>query len=172
MPSQMSRGVAAKPPAEPGRAECRDDPDAFMPVAYTAKAVAAAKGICRRCPIRRECAAWVAGHPQDDGIYAAMTPKERRGLGDLVAAAGGDVGRVLRLFDDREALGVAMRPWGHAVSRSSAVTAVGEAQLERARLVSRHAPELVGRVLAGEVSLREAAVTAQAVADRVLEAAA
>lgn len=37
-----------------------------------------AKGICRRCPAMRECRAYAMDHPELDGIWGAMTEKDRR----------------------------------------------------------------------------------------------
>lgn len=159
------RGVAAKPAFGPGRKACEPQPDLFFPTEYTPKSTAEAKQLCRSCPFRRSCAEWVAGHEQADGVYAAMAPKEREGLADRIAAADGDVARMLRLFDDREAVLSAQRIGRSVITRAVAVRIVGAAELERAQLVRRYTPELVDKVLAGEVSLRDAAGRAWAVAD-------
>ncbi len=136
---------------------------------YSAPLTAAAKQMCRRCPLRTACAEWVAAHPQDDGVYAAMTPKDRDGLDGLLADAGGDMGRALARFDDREALAVGRKAWRHGFSHTTAAQIVGAAAVDRARLVLRWTPDLADKVAAGEVSLLEAAVRAQAVADEPRE---
>ncbi len=165
MPVQAKNGVAAKPRLNPAAYPCRDDPEAFFPDrGYTIAGCAAAKQMCRRCPARPACLTWVAEHPQPDGVYAAMTPDEREHIPDLLAAAG-DAGRVLQLFDDREALATAHRLYAGGVTPREAVQIVGAGALERAQLVRRWAFELADKVMAGELSLREAAVQAQAVRD-------
>ncbi len=160
MASQTVRGTPGRLAPQREQAACRVDPDAFFPMPYTPKTTVTAKGLCRRCPLRLTCATWVAGHPQDEGVYAAMTPKERDGLAELIAAADGDVALVLRRFDDREALSTAHRIWQHSVTRPEAEQIVGAADLARARRVRAYAPDLVEAVVAGEVSLRDAAAQA------------
>lgn len=39
---------------------------------------AAAKAICRRCPVMRQCRAYAMEHPELEGIWGAQTEKERR----------------------------------------------------------------------------------------------
>ncbi|MFF3443592.1 WhiB family transcriptional regulator [Streptosporangium sp. NPDC002721] len=58
----------------------REDPELFFPLSYASDTpqVMAAKAICRHCPILTACRAYVTAHPQDDGIWAALTPRERR----------------------------------------------------------------------------------------------
>lgn len=165
MPTQARHGAKAKPGLTAAEPACTEQPDQWFPKVYTAKETAPAKGLCRSCPNRRRCLEWVAEHPQPDGVYAAMVPKERDGLVDLLAAAGGDTGRALRLFDDREAIRSAQRIWQHGVSRAVAVQIVGAADLERAQMVRRYTPHLVDEVLAGAVTLWDAAVQASIVAD-------
>lgn len=165
MPTQAKRGVAGKPALGRPVLPCEEDPEAFFPVSYRIKDTAGPKQLCRGCPARVRCATWVADHEQGDGMYAAMTPKEREGLPHLLAATGGDVARVLRWFDDREALATAHRMRNNGVARDVAVQIVGWADLERAQLVRRWAPHLVDLVLQGGLSLREAAVQASVVAD-------
>jgi WhiB family redox-sensing transcriptional regulator len=160
MPVQARGGAAARP-----KLPCAEDPELFFPTSYRIKETAEAKRLCRGCPDRIRCATQVAAHGQAEGVYAAMTPKERGGLAALVAAAGGDVSRVLRWFDDREALATAHRMRNNGVARDVAERIVGLADLERARLVRRYTPQLVEQVRSGAVTLREAAVRASAVAD-------
>jgi len=38
----------------------------------------AAKDICRRCPALTDCRAYAMDHPELEGIWGAMTEKERR----------------------------------------------------------------------------------------------
>ncbi|WP_253781398.1 WhiB family transcriptional regulator [Nonomuraea roseoviolacea] len=65
-------------------AACRGhNPELFFPIGNAGPAltqVEQAKRICRGCPALEGCAAWVAANPQDDGIWAATTPAERRAL--------------------------------------------------------------------------------------------
>ncbi len=161
MPHLQRRNTPARFEPQLKESACRADPEAFSPMPYTPKTTVTAKGLCRRCPLRLTCATWVADHPQDEGIYAAMTPKERDGLAELVEAADGDVAVVLRRFDDREALHTAHRIWQHSVTRPEAERIVGAADLQAARRVRAYSPELVERVMAGEVSLRDAAALAK-----------
>lgn len=37
-----------------------------------------AKSICRRCPVLRDCRTYAMDHPELEGIWGAMTEKERR----------------------------------------------------------------------------------------------
>lgn len=63
------------------RAACRDhDPELWFPVGDNSDnpAIEQAKTICRACPVLTACAAWVTANPQDHGIWAGLTPKERR----------------------------------------------------------------------------------------------
>lgn len=65
-------------------AVCRDvDPDLFYPVGTDGPAmlqVAQAKAVCRRCPVVSQCLDWALEHGENDGIWGAMTPDERRAL--------------------------------------------------------------------------------------------
>ncbi len=164
MPTKTSRSTPGRLEPQRERAACSADPEAFFPMPYTPKTTVTAKGLCRRCPVRVKCATWVADHPQDEGVYAAMTPKEREGLADLIGGADGDVELVLRRFDDREALVTAQRIWQHSVTRPEAERILGAADLALARRVRAYAPELVEQVMAGELSLRDAAAQAKPVA--------
>lgn len=42
------------------------------------RAIEIAKRVCRLCPVLEECRAYVAMYPQDEGIWAATIPEERR----------------------------------------------------------------------------------------------
>lgn len=67
------------------RAACREaDPDLFFVPGedYTAPAalaqVAAARRVCLTCPVRIECLSWAVEVSEDHGLWAGMTPDERR----------------------------------------------------------------------------------------------
>ncbi|MDP4501023.1 WhiB family transcriptional regulator [Nonomuraea turcica] len=95
-PAQRPAPPATTPPAPSGeverwqdRAACRDaDPEQFFPVSEAADslAVQAAKQICRSCPVLENCADWVTANPQDHGIWAGTTPRERRDIRRTSAA--------------------------------------------------------------------------------------
>lgn len=64
------------------------DPDLFFEQATSryehvtgkqaSERISAAKGICRRCPVMRQCRDYAMAHPELEGIWGAMTEKERR----------------------------------------------------------------------------------------------
>lgn len=69
------------------RAACRDaDPELFFVPGddYTAPAVAAqvaaARRVCLSCPVRVECLSWAVEASEDHGLWAGMTPAERRAI--------------------------------------------------------------------------------------------
>jgi WhiB family redox-sensing transcriptional regulator len=66
------------------RAACKDeDPELFFPVGVDGPAllqIAEAKAVCRRCPVVNECLTWALTMGEDDGVWGAMTPDERRKL--------------------------------------------------------------------------------------------
>jgi WhiB family redox-sensing transcriptional regulator len=66
------------------RAACRDvDPELFFPVGTGPAAqaqVIAAKRICHGCPVQLPCLEWALRSPQDEGVWGALDPVERRGL--------------------------------------------------------------------------------------------
>lgn len=68
------------------RARCRDeDVNLFHPEKYTLRNVAAAKVICDQCPFRKTCRTWILEYEpptRRSGIYAGLTPADRRGLAD------------------------------------------------------------------------------------------
>lgn len=41
------------------------------------EAVEAARNICRACPVKSECLAYVRRHPEPQGIWAGLLPEER-----------------------------------------------------------------------------------------------
>lgn len=62
-------------------AACKlEDPELFFLLTYASDQpqVQKAKKVCGKCPILQICAAYVAANPQDDGIWAGQTPRERR----------------------------------------------------------------------------------------------
>lgn len=66
------------------RAICRDeDPELFFPVGTSGPAllqIAAAKTVCRRCPVVSECLAWALDSGQTAGVWGGMSEDERRAL--------------------------------------------------------------------------------------------
>ncbi|HEX7107560.1 MAG TPA: WhiB family transcriptional regulator [Acidothermaceae bacterium] len=65
-------------------AACRDeDPELFFPIGHGPAAqaqIAAAKAVCARCPVVRECLAWALENGQDAGVWGGLTEEERRAL--------------------------------------------------------------------------------------------
>jgi len=65
------------------RALCRgDDPDMFFPIGNTTrgpglKQTDAAKAVCGRCPVVRQCLDWAMEAPVE-GIWGGTTESERR----------------------------------------------------------------------------------------------
>jgi WhiB family redox-sensing transcriptional regulator len=60
-----------------------EDPDLFFPVGTTGPAldeVAAAKRVCARCPVTRECLAWALDSRQTAGVWGGMCEEERTEL--------------------------------------------------------------------------------------------
>ncbi|MDD7942567.1 WhiB family transcriptional regulator [Actinomycetospora lutea] len=67
---------------------CRNhDPELFFPpddgqglddAAAVQAQVAAARHVCRFCPVQRECLAWALDSGEDHGVWAATIPGERR----------------------------------------------------------------------------------------------
>lgn len=65
------------------RAACRDvDPELFFPLGdmFPPKQLRAAKAVCRRCEVRRQCLAWAVQTGLTDGIAGGLTEAERRTL--------------------------------------------------------------------------------------------
>jgi WhiB family redox-sensing transcriptional regulator len=57
------------------------EPELFFPVSAAGPAVAqvaAAKAVCRGCPVRAECLDYAIQTAQDHGIWGGMTEEERR----------------------------------------------------------------------------------------------
>jgi WhiB family redox-sensing transcriptional regulator len=65
-------------------AACRQpdvDPEWFFPVSEGGPArreVAAAKSVCARCPVARECLDWALQTGEPAGVWGGATPEERR----------------------------------------------------------------------------------------------
>jgi WhiB family redox-sensing transcriptional regulator len=66
------------------RAICRDeDPEMFFPVGTSGPALlqlAAAKAVCRRCPVAIECLTWAMESGQRAGVWGGMSEEERAEL--------------------------------------------------------------------------------------------
>lgn len=65
------------------RASCREtsDPDLFFPLGTTGPAldqIEAAKAICHRCPVKRNCLEWAISTHQESGIWGGLSEEERR----------------------------------------------------------------------------------------------
>ena len=64
------------------RGACRPtEPELFFPLSAagpTVPQVAAAKAICRGCPVRAECLDYAIQTAQDHGIWGGTTEEERR----------------------------------------------------------------------------------------------
>jgi WhiB family redox-sensing transcriptional regulator len=67
-----------------GNAACRDaDPELFFPISDVGAAraqVAAAKTVCRSCPVSGTCLSWALDNEQEAGIWGGLTESERRRL--------------------------------------------------------------------------------------------
>jgi WhiB family transcriptional regulator, redox-sensing transcriptional regulator len=65
-------------------AACREpgvDPELFFPVSESGAAVrqvAAARAVCARCPVQRQCRDWALQAGEPAGIWGGTTPEERR----------------------------------------------------------------------------------------------
>ncbi|OZM72074.1 transcription factor WhiB [Amycolatopsis antarctica] len=61
----------------------RTDPELFFPVSERgpgARQLAAAKSVCGRCPVRRECLADAIDAGLDTGVFGGLSETERRNL--------------------------------------------------------------------------------------------
>lgn len=67
-------------PAWHHQAACRGRTDLFFPSPHEGSEANEAKGICRDCPVQKECAAQVAsmGTQGRHGIWAGRSPRQRR----------------------------------------------------------------------------------------------
>ncbi|MDA8281286.1 MAG: WhiB family transcriptional regulator [Actinomycetota bacterium] len=66
------------------RAACRGtDGELFFPEPSDGdyqQRLAAAKAICRVCPVRGECRTWAVTHSNELGVWGGLTDRERRAL--------------------------------------------------------------------------------------------
>jgi WhiB family redox-sensing transcriptional regulator len=74
-------------------AACRGrDPELFFPDSATTAAVrvqiAAAKQVCRRCPVSVTCLSWALASGQQAGIWGGTTEQERHRLSQRLRASG------------------------------------------------------------------------------------
>ena len=62
------------------RAECKDDPtpDLWFVAPSDRHGIAAAKAICRRCPVAAECLAEAMADPSIVGVWGGTTEKQRK----------------------------------------------------------------------------------------------
>jgi WhiB family redox-sensing transcriptional regulator len=64
------------------KAACLDeDPELFFPIGHGPAAqdqIVAAKAVCARCPVVRECLSWALETGQDAGVWGGRTEDERR----------------------------------------------------------------------------------------------
>ena len=76
-------------------AACRSlDPELFFPIGHGPAAqaqVVAAKSVCARCPVARECLSWALETGQDAGVWGGLTEEERRQLRRDALVLGGDL---------------------------------------------------------------------------------
>jgi WhiB family redox-sensing transcriptional regulator len=66
------------------RAACRnEDPELWFPTGTDGPAllqIVEAKAVCVACPVVTQCLTYALQHGLDDGIWAGLTPEERREL--------------------------------------------------------------------------------------------
>ena len=70
-------------PDLPGALCAQTDPELFFPEhssGVPGGSVKAAKAVCARCPVRDECLEYALAHHIRDGIWAGLSPKQRRAL--------------------------------------------------------------------------------------------
>ncbi|MFD5110669.1 WhiB family transcriptional regulator [Streptomyces cinereoruber] len=70
---------------------CASAPDLFFPSGsggHTKRQVTEAKAICGRCSVLSSCRIWVLKFAPQHGIWAGMTPPERRMLSQANASRG------------------------------------------------------------------------------------
>ncbi len=88
----------AAPPGWMQFGACQEeDPELFFPIGppgLAASQVDAAKAVCGRCAVRRECLSYALRARQEDGIWGGTTREERWAIGAAArqgpAPAGGD----------------------------------------------------------------------------------
>jgi len=82
-------------------AACREpgvDPELFFPVSESGTAVrqvAAARAVCARCPVQRQCREWALQAGEPAGIWGGTTPEERRLLRGRVLRRRGESSPVI-----------------------------------------------------------------------------
>lgn len=67
-----------------GGVACEDNPDIFFPEDFPERqvrqiATAAARSLCRQCPINPDCLKYAIETNQKFGIWAGTTPSDRNG---------------------------------------------------------------------------------------------
>jgi hypothetical protein len=70
--------VVAPFPALDGHQPCSADPDAWFPEHDDHAAIARAKQACTACPALEQCRAWVLANPQRWGVWAGLSPADRK----------------------------------------------------------------------------------------------
>jgi WhiB family redox-sensing transcriptional regulator len=176
------------PPAPPWQ-KMRDlpchhvDPDIFHPDTYNAGEDRAAKQVCGGCPIRAACARWSIDHAGEHGVWGALNPDDRQKVRDEIRRR-----RTGSTLPERPQ--PAAVPWSwpqrtdtetvDAILTAAADFLAGWGQrgnkdrvrerhtmtlstFSEAAQVLRHAPELIGDIRAGLVSMTAAIRYAQAV---------
>lgn len=157
MPGIAQPGIPGRPRFTTGRPACDTNANrtAFHVDNNTERHNLDAKAICRPCPVRAECLAWVVEHPQPYGVFAGLTAPERDKLGAVT-----DPAKMVERLRGGEALRAARQVSQATLKRAAAVRAVGVNDLDRAQLILRHAPRLAAAVTAGAMTLVEAAYLA------------
>jgi len=56
------------------------EPDVFFPDTPTRRTIAAAKAVCRGCPVRAQCLEFALETRLDHGVWGGLTDNERRSL--------------------------------------------------------------------------------------------
>ncbi len=134
---------------------CAGKPEPFDTDDTSPRAVAAAKAICRHCPVRAACLQWAVDVREPHRVWGGLTPGERRRI-----PAGTDLDLLVRQMDATELFRIADRVIRKAVSRRAADTVVDPNDLDRALLVLRNARHLAPMVVDGQIGLTEAALQA------------
>lgn len=142
MSTRVSVDIAPElPGAWVDRALCAGaDPELFFPAfrpgtpQYDRQA-AAAKRICRRCPVTAECLAWVSAAGDDHAIAGCTTPVERRRRGySRTCEHCGRTWTTPRNRSDRAQRYCSRRCyWDARASRTGCGTSAGAARHRRAR---------------------------------------
>lgn len=56
------------------------DPEMFFPDNSNGYYAAAAKAICKQCPVQKECLAWALENDEEFGVWGGLTAIERKNL--------------------------------------------------------------------------------------------